>query len=132
MTTLPTSCRWIVIGDFNMVEARQDKTNPCGRLVPNGERLIFQALKAHFQIFDYPRSPTSARFSWDNFRPDGRHILARLDRYYLFTATQIRKILSYVIRGDYSWSNHRPVELQLGARTRNRPGLEVENECVLP
>lgn len=25
---LPTSCRWILAGDFNMVETRQDKTNP--------------------------------------------------------------------------------------------------------
>jgi hypothetical protein len=47
MATLPTTCRWIVPGDFNMVKTRQDKTNPCGRLVPNGERLIFQAMKTH-------------------------------------------------------------------------------------
>jgi hypothetical protein len=59
----PTSCRWIITGDFNMVEAQQDKTDPCGRLVPKGEHLIFQALKMHFQISDNPRSQGSARFS---------------------------------------------------------------------
>lgn len=30
---LPLTCRWIMAGDFNMVESRQDKTNPCGRLI---------------------------------------------------------------------------------------------------
>jgi hypothetical protein len=48
MARLPTTCRWIFLGNFNMVEIRQDKTNPCGRLVPNGERHIFQAIKRHF------------------------------------------------------------------------------------
>jgi exonuclease III len=31
---LPTTCRWVVAGDFNMVETRSDKTNQCGKLIP--------------------------------------------------------------------------------------------------
>jgi hypothetical protein len=76
-----------------MVEIRQDKTNPCGRLVPNGERHIFQAMKRYFQLEDNPRSVGSSKFSWGNFRPDGKRILARLDQIYLFRkrgATRVR------------------------------------------
>lgn len=65
---LPTTCRWIFTGDFNNVENWQDKTNVCGRLMSNGERLVFQALKKHFQVHDNPRFSDNARFSWDNFR----------------------------------------------------------------
>ena len=47
LAILPFTCHWIVQGDFNMVKTHQDKTNPCRRLVPNGECLIFQAMKAN-------------------------------------------------------------------------------------
>jgi exonuclease III len=33
MIELPTTCRWILVGDLNMVEHCQDKTNPCGKLL---------------------------------------------------------------------------------------------------
>lgn len=89
ITALPTSCRWILTGDFNMVESRQDKTNPCGCLLPLSERQVFTALKQHLKVEDHPWSPGSLKFSWDNFRWDGQRILARLDRCYLNTNNSI-------------------------------------------
>jgi endonuclease/exonuclease/phosphatase family metal-dependent hydrolase len=38
---LPATCRWILAGDFNMVLARQDKTNKCGCLLPQYELVIY-------------------------------------------------------------------------------------------
>jgi hypothetical protein len=63
MIELPNTCRWIVAGDFNMVECRQDKTNQCGRMVPLTERVLFNAMKTHLQVSDNPRSPSSQKFS---------------------------------------------------------------------
>jgi hypothetical protein len=86
-TLLPANCCWLITGDFNMVESRQDKTNPCGRLIPTGERLIFQAMERHLQVEKNLRSTSSSWFSWDNFRHDGQHILARLGRFYVFISS---------------------------------------------
>jgi len=109
---LPTNCRWILAGDFNMVENRNDKTNPCGRMIPTLERALFLNLKRHLQIEDNPRSQGSLPFSWDNFRDDGHRILARLDRIYLFkngSGMLNRKLIDYKIRSDNAWSDHSPV-----------------------
>jgi hypothetical protein len=73
-------------------------------------------MKQHLQIEDNPHSSNSGCFSWDNFRLDGRRILARLDRLYVFknsSSTSSRKLLSYSIRGDCGWSDDRPVELEV-------------------
>lgn len=109
---VPTSCRWILAGDFNMVEARQDKTNPCGRLVPILEPGLLTNLKRHLNVEDNRRSPDSLPYSWDNFRNNGQRILARLDRAYLFknsSGQSQRKLINYSIRSDNGWSDHSPV-----------------------
>jgi exonuclease III len=54
--TLSQTYRWIFMGDYNMVKTKQDKTNPCGRLISNRERVIFQTLKQRFGVTDYPHS----------------------------------------------------------------------------
>ena len=105
-----------------MVESRQDKTNPCGRLILTSEGLIFQAMKRYLQVEGNPYSLGSSRFSWDNFRLDGQRILAQLDRFYVFTnscSASGRKLLSYTVKKDYGWSYHRPVELVIQLVTRS-------------
>lgn len=53
---LPIACRSILASDFNMVEARHDKTNPCSRLVAQNEQLLFNNLKTHLHAEDNLRS----------------------------------------------------------------------------
>jgi hypothetical protein len=105
---VPVNCRWIVAGDFNFVEYRNDKTNSYGRMVPLSERLVFNDLKQRLQINEPPRSADSLRFSWDNLYQDGSRILAQLDRCYVFQSSGAanRKIISYKIKGDTGGSDH--------------------------
>jgi hypothetical protein len=63
MTDLPNTCRWILAGDFNMVELRQDKISKCGRMLPLAERATFMAMKSHLQVSDNALSPSSQKFS---------------------------------------------------------------------
>ena len=109
---LPVGPRWILAGDFNFVESRQDKNNPCSRLVPITERMLFHNLKSFLGVEDNPRSAGSLQYSWDNWRLDGVRVLARLDRVYLFRNTPgaaPRKLISYKILSDNPWSDHQPV-----------------------
>lgn len=107
---------------FNMVEARQDKTNQCGRMIPLRERIAFDVLKNRLGVEEYPRSPASMKFSWDNFRDDGLRVLARLDWCYLFPTfvTASRKLVSYNIMGNSAWSDYMRVELEAGPVRRTR------------
>jgi hypothetical protein len=103
MLDLPTRCQWILAGDLNMVENRQDKTSPCGKLLPLQERFFFNDLKCQFGVEDNPRSRGNLLYSWDNLREDGTRILACLDRMYVFknmAGQASRKILHYAIKGD--------------------------------
>lgn len=84
MVELPTTCQWVIVGDFNMAELGYDKSNPCGKMIPTSERLLFNALRTHLNVEEGPKSNGSLRFSWDNVRSDGSHILVRLDRAYVF------------------------------------------------
>lgn len=36
--SLPKDCKWIIGGDINMIEQREDKSNECGRVINNLER----------------------------------------------------------------------------------------------
>lgn len=83
---LSRTCRWLVMGDFNMVEHRADKTRQCPTMIPHRERLLFNAMKSALQVEDHPRSANSLRFSWDNNPPQEARTLARLDRLYIFNA----------------------------------------------
>jgi hypothetical protein len=118
MTDLPNTCRWTLVGDFNMVELRQDKTSKCGGMLPLAEPATFMAMKSHLQVSNNALSPSSQKFSWDNLRQDGSRVLARLDHVYLFQAigTTSRKLVSYRICGDLAWSDHLPVEATVATR----------------
>ena len=109
---LPASCRWLLIGDFNMVKDRSDKTRQGSVLAPARERLLFEAMKVALNVEDHPRSNGSLRYSWDNNRAQEARVLARLDRMYLFNATAsdpTRTLLQYCIKGNYTRSDHHPL-----------------------
>lgn len=76
IATLPRTCRWVLAGDFNNVETRQDKSKTCGRLIPNMERRLFNTMKEILQVTDNPRDVGSLQYSWDNARQDGSRVLA--------------------------------------------------------
>ena len=40
MIELPGIYRWVLVGDFNIVETRLDKINQCGRMIPMVERIL--------------------------------------------------------------------------------------------
>lgn len=60
---LPGHCRWVILGDFNMVETRSDKNRPCAAMIPLREREIFEAMKRTLQVEDTPRTPGNLKFS---------------------------------------------------------------------
>jgi exonuclease III len=109
---LPSTCRWILLGDFNMVENRRDKNRPCARLVPVRERVLFDAMKTALHVEDSPRTAGSLQFSWDNQQASLARRMARLDRIYVFRSNPLtpdRQLLRYVIKGDSTRSDHFPV-----------------------
>ncbi|OAE29935.1 hypothetical protein AXG93_773s1760 [Marchantia polymorpha subsp. ruderalis] len=100
---LPQTCRWILLGDFNMVERRADKTCQSAALVPMRKRIIFNGMKGALKVDEPPLSAHSLPFSCDNQRPQAAHSLARLNRLYMFEAypgVADRILLEYSIRGD--------------------------------
>jgi hypothetical protein len=50
----------------NMVEDKEDKFSMCGKLIPNKERILWDALKLALEIHEPTRSNSSLRLSWDN------------------------------------------------------------------
>jgi hypothetical protein len=111
---LPATCHWILAGNFNMVLSRQDKKNPCGRLFPQYEHVIFIQLLGHLGLDDNPRSIGSFKYSWDNLKEDGVQVLAQLDRAYIFCNDSVQggqKLVTYSIQADTGWSNHYLLEI---------------------
>lgn len=121
---LPSSCRWILIGDFNMVERRCDKSSSGGSTLSSHERLLFDGVKQALQVEEAPLTQPSLIYSWDNARADAARIMARLDRCYIFPDSPAapRRVLDYCIRGDHSRSDHCPLFLRIElARPVKRP-----------
>ena len=120
--SLPFKCRWLLLGDFNMVESRGDKTQPTTTMIPQRERLLFASIKDAFQVKDNPRSLLSQRFFWNNNRPGEGRSVSWLELIYLFHRTlgeSHRSLLDYRIKGNVTRSDHLPViaTLQLAHQT---------------
>jgi hypothetical protein len=112
---LPRDCRSILVGDFNFVERRTDKSNLCGKLVSDGEKVVFSQLVALLGVEDNFPSTSPVKFSWDNRRRDGVRVLARLDRIYSFQTTTAgsRTVEEYFIKGGSVHSDHLAVWCKL-------------------
>lgn len=85
---LPTDCQWIAVGDWNMVEEARDKLTGGGRILGGQEQVDFELFKSHLHIMDFLNYNQTLKFSWDNKRKEGRRVLARLDRVYLYPYSQ--------------------------------------------
>lgn len=117
--------RWILCGDWNMVESHKDKSSSCGHILSGMEKFEFDRLKAHCQVEDYFNYSSPLNFSWDNKRKDGPRVLARLDRFYSFTnldPNQSTHITSYDILGDCGLSDHLPIRLVIQLQVPNVKG----------
>ena len=92
-----------------MTENPQDKSSLCGKLMSQGEELVWEAFKTIFHLHDNFNSSGRLRFLWDNRRRDGCRILARLDRHYVSSSPGSNIHLptrNYAIRGDCPASDH--------------------------
>jgi exonuclease III len=109
---LPQGYRWILGGDWNVVEQARDKSFREGRIISDVEKLELEILKTHLQVTDYFEYDQLLAYTWDNHRLDGARVLARLDMFYTFSS-QIgaanRHVKEYSIQGDAGHSDHLPV-----------------------
>lgn len=53
MMRVNLDCRWILCGDWNMVENYKDKSSTRGRILSGIEKFEFDRLKAHCQVEDF-------------------------------------------------------------------------------
>jgi exonuclease III len=118
---IPRNYSWIVCGDFNMVEDKEDKSSMCEKLIPYKERLLWDALKLASEIHEPTGSNKSLKFSWDNQRSGGERIMARLDHIFIpnyLASNQANNSPHYYVKGD-------------GVRSNCSKDLSVENEYLV-
>lgn len=60
---LPNNCRWILLGDFNMVEKRSDKSSSRGNSISGVERRLFNSMKDALGVCEEPLTLPSLSFS---------------------------------------------------------------------
>ena len=66
MDALPKDCEWVIGGDFNMTERRQDKSNDCEKTiseVAEVEKLTWNRFFHGFQLHDLFIYQGGPRFS---------------------------------------------------------------------
>ena len=52
MESLPRDCKWILGGDFNMMERQKNKSNDCGREINDLEKLIWKRFLNEIEVLD--------------------------------------------------------------------------------
>jgi hypothetical protein len=101
----------------NMVEDKEDnKSSMCGKLIPNKEKFLWDALKLALKIHEPTRFNKSLKFSWDNQNSGGKIIMPRLDQIYIpiyLTSNQANNSSHYFVKGDGIKSNHHLVNCVL-------------------
>lgn len=60
---LPKQYRWVLTSDWNFVEEPADKSNLCGRLVSDEERVIFEQLKMELNVKDEFQASSPIKFT---------------------------------------------------------------------
>ena len=125
-------CKWVLLGDFNVVEATADKSSQCGRLISSRERLLFNALIDALNILKPHSEMNGLYYTWNNLHLNGVRVLTRLNKCYLFISKPIQVILNYKINGDKTTFDHCPilVSLQLGLDL-SRPSRWKRSTCYL-
>jgi hypothetical protein len=63
--------KWILCGDFNMVEFRKDKILFCGQLLSNKEKLLWEIVEIGMKTEDRFTLINIFKYSWDNLRANG-------------------------------------------------------------
>lgn len=132
-SSLPQDCKWILGGDWNVVEDHRDKSNSEGYILTGAEKVSFQQLMAGLEVFDTFDRTSPIRYTWDNRRSGTQRVLARLDRYYTFAAPAGEPhAKEYAILGDSNHSDHLPVRcsIELKAQTK-RPSPWKMNSFYL-
>lgn len=77
---LPQSCRWMLLGEFNVVEGWTDKLRQGATMIPHRERALFDAMKSALNIDDNFCSAGRLKYSWDYNRLKRERALAHLYR----------------------------------------------------
>jgi exonuclease III len=110
LASLPRDCKWLMVGDWNVVERRVDKSTSCGKIMTDGEKFVFEQLLSALKVEDAFPNTSPIKYSWDNKRRDGVRVLARLDRIYSFQPPSLdsQPMSEYYIRGDSNHSDHLP------------------------
>jgi len=86
-----------------MVEAIEENSFTCGRMLQGIERLTWKVLKESLNVKKHAPSNGNLCFSCDNFRKGIYYCLVHLDHTYLVTTNQPQVALittKYVIHGD--------------------------------
>jgi hypothetical protein len=126
---LPQGCRWVLGGDWNVVEQARDKSSREGRIISEVEKLELEILKTHLKVSDFFEYDQLLAYTWDNHRLDGARVLARLDRFYTFssqTGAANRHVKEYSIQGDAGHSDHLPVTCMLELQQEKPQGARYK------
>lgn len=107
---LPIDCRWIMTGDFNMVESLLDRClSSCSHLMGFKEEFAWENIKNKCNIEEYFNRTDGPIYLWENLRDGGIRIIARLDRFHSFASSvqsPSSRIMQFKILGDSTRSYH--------------------------
>lgn len=65
-SVLPQDCRWILTGDWNVVERPSDKSTADSRILASAEKISFHQLLAGLEVSDSFDNSNAIRYTWDN------------------------------------------------------------------
>jgi hypothetical protein len=134
LAVLPRDYWWLMVGDWNMVEYRSDKSSGCGRIMTDAECLIFQQLKVVLKVED--KFPTPSPINFFGII-NGGMVLGYLPDWIEFTRASLSQLrlsrwMEYYIRGDNDHSDYLPVRRKflLQAKARRKSSYAM-NACYL-
>ena len=101
-------------GDFNMTERPQDKSNDYGRAISDLERFTWNELLNALQVNDKFIYQGESKYSWTNGQKGQAKRLARLDRFYTPSNSNMDiKQMAYYIHGYSMGLDHSPVQMEI-------------------
>ena len=118
---LPMECRWIMIGDLNMIESPLDGfMSSCSHLMGWKKELAWANVINKYNIDGYLSRNDGPIFSWGNLQDDSIRVLTRLDRYYSCSSSVQNSscyIMHYKLLGDLYSSNQHPIYFHINLST---------------